>query len=414
MKSVKIPLPALGVDLLSDETGLPDGAVRRAENIDIRRNGSFQRRQGYSVAVAGADFHSLFSSRRGVLVGRGSKVYALDTTTFGPTLLCDMGAHAPVDFTEYNGHTYLINRSSFWWIPGDASAARRVGVALPDRIPDVVAAETGALPAGRYVVALSCTDDRGEESPTKIIGQVHLPAGGGVQLTNIESSLQPGAYRVYLSPPDGDALYLAEEFSRSFGQYLVTQPGDGAIRSSQHLAPMPAGEFVRATAGRIFVATGDTLYYSEPLRPHLHDPRHNFITFQGRIRFIEALVSGLFVGDDRGVWWLPGTDPTQFSLRLASSALPVARSSVLVNGAHFSREITTTDLDVAVWLSSEGYVLGRPSGDAVSLHPERVRVAADLEGRSVFLIRDGIKQIITLVAATNGLGYGVAIDTTIQ
>jgi hypothetical protein len=69
-------------------------------------------------------------------------------------------------------------------------------------------------------------------------------------------------------------------------------------------------------------------------------------------------------------------------------------------------------MDVAVWLSTEGYMLGRPSGDVVSLHPDRVRVAAGLEGRSRFLVRNGVKQIITLVAATTTTGNGVAIDTT--
>lgn len=412
MKTLKIPLPVNGVDLLSNETALLKGTVRRAENVDINSDGRFQRRTGYSVSIPGAGFHSMFSTKRGTLVARDSEVASLNTSTLALNALCDMGSTAPVDFVEYNGHTYLINEGSFWWIPSNGTI-RRVGVALPARMPDIAAAGTGALPAGRYAVALSRVDERGEESPTKLLGTVDLPAGGGVQLTNLEQSLTH-AYRVYLSPPNGDALYLAEEFSAAFANYLVTQPGDGSIRTTQHLAPMPAGRFVRWHAGRLFVARGDTLWFSEALRPHLHDPRYNFIRFVGDIRFIETIPGGLYVADDRGVWWLGGNEPTQFQQRLVSSARAIRRSSLRLSGAHFNREITETDLDVAVWLSEEGYVIGKNSGDAVSLHPERVRVAADLEGRSVFLIRDGIKQIITLVAATNGLGYGVAIDTTIQ
>lgn len=413
VKPVRIPLPTLGVDLLSDETGLMEGAVRSADNVDIRRDGGFKRRAGYEVKVAGADFHSLYHSGRGTLVARGQRVYALDTETFAPSLLCEMGSDSPVDFTEANGHLYFINRGSFWWVPNDEASPRRVGVPLPDAMPDASASPNGALAAGTYVVALSRVDDRGEESQTKLLGRIALPNGGGILLTGVQVDLTC-SYRVYLSPPDGDALYLSEEFSGGFAQYVVTRPPDGAIRTSQHLKPLPAGSFVRGHGGRLYVAASDTLWFSEPLRPHLHNPQHNFIKFTGEIKFVEAVEAGLYVGDERGVWLLPGKDPAQFQMRLVSSARPVARSSVKLSGAHFDQKVTQSDLDVAVWLSTEGYILGRGTGDVVSLHPERVRVAAGLEGRSRFVVRDGVKQIITLAAATTTSGFGVATDTSMQ
>ena len=411
MKPVKLPLPARGLDLLSDETGLVEGSVRRAENVDIRRNGSFARRPGYEVVVSGAGFQGLYKTARGVLVVRNGKVYALDLDSYTPTLLCELGSEDPADFTEHNGHLYFGNAASLWWVPADETAPRRVGVSLPATLPSVEAHASGALPAGRYTVALSRVDDRGEESPTKVVGQVDLPAGGGIRLYGMSPDVT-SSYRVYLTPPDGDVLYLSESFSAAFSDFIVSRPPDGAIRSTQHLAPLPAGDFVRGHAGRIYVARGDTVFFSEPLRPHLHDPRHNFIKFVGTIRFIEAVVGGVFVGDDRGVWFMPGNEPEQIRRVTAVRAIP--RSSVLVSGAHFDKNITQSDQECAVWLSEEGYMLGRFTGDAVSLHPERVRVAAALEGRSRFIVREGVKQIITLTAATTAPGFGIATDTTSQ
>lgn len=413
MNSIKIPLPTLGVDLLSGETGVAEGAVRSADNVDIRRDGTFKRRGGYEVKVAGADFHSLAHTTRGTIVARGQRVYALDTNTFTPSLLCEMGADAPVDFHEHNGHLYFTNPGSIWWVPSDESGPRRVGVRLPEAMPDLAPNAAGALLPGRYVVALSRVDDRGEESATKLVGSVDLPAGGGILLTGLPVDLEC-AYRAYLSPPDGDALYLSEEFSGAFSQFLLTRPADGAIRTSQHLAPMPAGEFVRGHAGRLYVMSGDTLYFSQPLRAHLHDPRHDFIKFSGQGRFLEAVAGGLYVGDDRGVWFLPGNDPDQFQLRNVSRVAPVRRSAVTLSGAHFNQELVAGDGNVVVWLSEEGYILGRASGETTPLHPERVRVAAGLEGRSRFVVRDGVKQIITLAAATTAPGFGVATDTSMQ
>lgn len=411
MKAQRLPLPVLGIDLLSDETGLPEGAVRRAENVDVRRNGGFSRRPGYEVVVGGADFQALYRTSRGVLVVRSGRLYVINMQSYDLMLLCDLGGVEPVDFTEHNGNLYFGNTSSLWWVPADRSSPRRVGVALPTSLPTVTAHPSGALPAGRYTVAVSRVDDRGEESPTKVVGQVDLPTGGGVRLSGMVPDVD-AAVRVYLTPPDGDALYLSETFSAAFAEFIVSRPPDGAVRSTQHLVPLPPGEFIRGHAGRLYVARGDTVFFSEPLRPHLHDPRHNFIKFVGPVRFMESVTGGVFVGDDRGVWFLPGNEPEQ--IRRATGVRAIHRSSVLVPGAHFDKNITQSDQDCAVWLSEEGYMLGRATGDTVSLHPERVRVAAALEGRSRFIVREGMKQIITLTAATTANGFGVATDTTLQ
>lgn len=413
MANQKLPLPVLGVDLLSDETSLPEGAVRSADNFDIRRDGSFKRRDGYAVIESGADYHSLFSTERhGILVARGSSLYSLRPRTLELSWLFDTGCDGPIEFERYNDHLYLISRGAFWWIAGDDLVARRVGVAPPESIPDIEPTAAGALPAGRYSVAISRVDERGEESRAVFAGSIYC-AGGGLRLSGLAIDLG-ASYRVYLTPPDGDTLYLSETFLAAFSEYVVTRPPAGMIRTSQHLRPMPPGDFVRGHAGRLYVADGNTLWFSEALRPHLHDPRHNFITFAGQIKFIESVEAGLLVGDEHGVVLLTGKEPEQFQQRRVSGAQPVRRSSLKLKGANFNKDITDTDMDVVVWLSTEGYMLARASGDVVSLHPERVRVAAGLEGRSRFVIRDGIKQIITLVAATDRQTYGVAIDTTLQ
>lgn len=409
---MKIQLPARGVDLLSDETGLPEGAVRAASNVDIRKDGSFSRRTGYSILSSGANWHSVFNSPSGTLVGVGTKLNLLDTTSYALTELADMGSEELIDFTVFNGHTYAVNRSSAWWIPEGAVSVRRIGVSAPNARPGIFAHPYGALSAGTYAVAISRVDDRGEESPTVFLGTVDLSSGGGVMLSGVPVDANC-SYRVYLSAPDSEALYLSEEFSGVLGSFVAGRPADGVTRSTQHLQPMPAGDFVRGHAGRLYVARDNALYFSDPLRPHLHDPRHGFVQFVGEIRFVEPVIAGLFVGDDRGVWFLAGNDAGEFAQRKVSSAVAIKRSSCIVAGAHF-KPLVETDADVAVWLSTEGYMIGPPSGDALSIHPDRLRVAASLEGRSRFMVRNGVKQIITLTAATEQRGFGIALDTVLQ
>ena len=408
-KSKQFPLPALGIDLRSGETSIPRGAVRRADNVDITADGTFSRRTGYEVGVAGSGFHSMFAGSRGQVVVKGSVAHIFNPDTFGLSVACDIGSEAPVDFAEINKHLFLGNEASLWWIPNDEVSPRRVGVLPPNSLPHI--AETnGSLLAGTYSVAVSRVDERGEESATVLVGQIALPNGGGILLSGMAMDLD-AMIRVYITPPDGEVMYLSEEFSGAFTTFAATQRPDGATRSTQHLVPMKPGTFLAGQGGRLYSAAGNTLYFSEALRYGLYDPRYNFIEFSGNIRFLSAVDGGLFIGDDRGVWFLDGKEPSKAGLSLASPVLAIRRSALNVAGSALDNDLIDTDADVAVWLSVEGFMVGAPTGTVTPINPEKLRVAADFEGRSRLVVRDGTKQIITLLSATGVLGYGLAIDT---
>lgn len=397
-----IPLPILGIDMLSDETELMAGTARSVVNVDLGTT-TIKRRDGYDI-VRAAD-HSLtgiyaFDGR--VLMGEGADLVELDTETFNVTSLCDMGSVSPIDFHEYNESLYACGPAALWRIPKGGRAPRAVGV-VPPSLPDAVAHGYGTLTRGRYGVAVSLVNDEGEESPAYVLGYLDLAAG----LRLVDVPVLPGCkWRVYLTPPNGDVLYLAEEFDALLDQHVVTVYPDGAPCTTLNLSPMPAGDFFRGHAGRTYVAKGDTLWFSEALRPHLMAPRANFIRFEGRICFLEVVAGGAFVGDDAGVWWLAGADPTAWIKRKVSRALALRRSSLLLAGERFG-----ATGDVVLWLSTEGYYLGTADGGVRQLQPGRIAIDAKTEGRSVFVMRDGVKQVITLTASPSATVFGVAVDS---
>lgn len=405
--SAPIPLPRLGIDLLSDETQMPAGTVRAAINVDIDKRGQFARRQGAALATAGNGYDDLYPWGSALLARKGASLISIDPDTLAETLLCDLGGDGRIDYADYNGNLYVAAPNGLWLLRD--GMAQLAGSRLPDALPLVEPATAGTLTPGNYMAAISMVNERGEESPTVVLGQLHIEAG--LRLTGLE--IAPGSrWRLYLTTPDGDVLYLAEEFDAVFAQYAVTAYPNGAPCQTLHLAPMPSGQFVRGEGGRLFVAAGDTLWFSEPLRPHLTALRHNFIRFVGKIRFIEFVAGGAYVGDDRGVWWLAGEDPTQYRLQLASDAVAVGRSSVLVPMHRLGVMDSRAAADCAVWLSADGYMVGAPGGQVTALHPDRIRLAPHIAGQSVFLLRDGIQQIVTLTASAGPASvFGGAIDT---
>ncbi|MDH5857802.1 hypothetical protein [Lampropedia aestuarii] len=213
-----------------------------------------------------------------------------------------------------------------------------------------------------------------------------------------------------MTAPDGQALYLAEEFEALLPEHVATIYPNGAPCQTLHLDHFDGGHSVRAWADRLFIAQGDVLWYSEAMRPNLTSKRHNFVRFVGAIRFIEPVEGGLFVGDDRGVWFLSGAEPSAWSQSFVSSVRAISGSSTQLPGSHLAGGEAATNS--AIWLSENGYMNGLPGGTVVPLQPGRIQIDHTVAGRTVLALRNGVRQAITLTATVPRSANGVAIDTT--
>lgn len=415
-KSLPFPLPALGVDMLSSETALIKGTVRSATNVDIGRAGRFARRAGYSRVAIYPGMHSgYYAPQRGwTLAAQTSTLNRVNTDTYALTPLFALNSPDLVDFTEYNGNLYFTNKTTTGWVPSNSSVARAVGVPKPDA--PVLSVALGTLTPGKFAVVITVVDDRGEESPASDVRIVDLPDGGGIRLAGLPQIAGTAIY-VYITEPDGEQLRFAAQLPAVFPTYTVGATADGGVCSTQFLVPLPGGDFIRWHAGRLYTAKDGVLRFSEPMRPHLHNPVEGVIPFSGHIAFVEPVGGdgpGIYVGDSRGVWFLSGNDPVKFSPRMASTCRALGRSSIKVPAEHFPPKVVQTDVPVALWLSTSGYVVGMPGGVTVELQPERVKVASGLSGKSVFLLRNGRKQVVTTVNSSTAAACGTAVDSVIS
>lgn len=414
-QSKPFPLPIIGVDTLSTETALASGAVRSAVNVDIGRAGRVRRRDGYTRRVAVPGLHSVYyAAQRGwTLVARDSALFRLDTATFAMTPLMALNSPDPLWYTEYNGNLYFTNRATMGWVPSNSDEARRVGVPTP-QAPAITADASGGLLPGKYGVVLVLVDDRGEESGASRLQTVSLPNGGGIRLSDLPQQLGWTTF-VYVTGADDDVLRLVATVPAVFPTYLIAEPiAQGRTCGTRGLVPLPGGDFVCWHNGRLFTAGGGAVRFSGSMRPHLHDPAHNVIPFSGAITFMESVGDGVYVGDERGVWFLSGNDPTKFEQVRVSPNRAVARSSVVVSPKHFPEKQVPVDSPVAVWLSTSGYVVGMPGGTAVELQPDRVKVPNGLTGRTSFLLRGGRKQVVTPVNSSSTATFGTAVDSVLS
>lgn len=412
-QNTKFPLPVTGIDMLSTETAMSKGSVRIATNVDIERSGAFKRRVGRSIAKAGANYHSIYSApqRGSMFVCNGVSLNRLQPD-MTETPVATLNSPDPVSYVEYNGNLYWTNSTTTGWLPVDGGVARPIGVPGLPVTPTPTVVSGGLLP-GRYTFVFTRLDDRREESGATDPIIVDLPNGGGVRFSGFPLAIGT-VVRIYMSDPDGEVPHVAAEVPGVFPTYTVTESARGGDCTTKYLRSMPPGDFITWMAGRLYTAKNDTLYFSDALRPHLYNPAHNFIKFSGFISFVEPVTDGLYVGDSRGVWFLSGLDPTKFTQSYVSSNRAVVGSAIRVPAGFFDDRVVQSPNTTVAWLGVNGYSVGQDSGTITNLQDTRIRLSPGLRGKSVLVVRDGIKQLITPVNTPAVATSGTAIDSTIN
>lgn len=378
----------IGIDHLSADTSMPQGALRAAVNVTIDRHGEVSRRPGYRRIADLTMAHSPWASSHGVFCAGGDTLYRV--TQEGGTVvlqpLVNLQSTAPVGYASLNGETIFASATITGVIAADFSV-RALSVPLP--IPPAVAATgAGGLPEGRYGLVVTGIDARGMEGGASDLFMVSVPEGGGIQLTGLAFLDGVVAWRVYRTPPNGDTLFRAADIPTG-GTALIGNGRLGAACQTRGLEPLPGSSLILAWKGRLLTARGNTVYYSEPLRYGLYAPSQDFVALDRRIVGLAGVEGGVFVLTKGGVFFLAGTDPRAWTVARTGGGVPVPGTAGSLPASLLSPETNIPSGELAVWLAETGYVLGMPDGRILEPQAARLRLpsmergALTVQGRRV-------------------------------
>lgn len=322
-------------------TNMPASYLRDAVNCDVTAKGTLVRRPGYRRALT-ANVRDLWGDGAddgyAVIDGVLCRLDAALTTT----PLVDVGT-ARVSMSRGPDGTVC-------WSDGTV-LERIVGATSASLLPatpvtPVVTVVAGSLPAGRYMMAFTAVGAGGESAASWPI-TVPLDAPGGIAL----SGCVPGTL-VYMTGPNGEIMtFVGMAEGPAFSVVSLVQ--DGRRCETAGLVPMPSGQIVRHALGRLLVASGATLYMSEPYRYGLMDPASGFMQFEAPITVIAPTQGGLYVAADQ-TYWFGQLPPTESRAVLPFGALP--RSDVTVPA---SSDLTQR----AAWMSPRGLVIADEGGE---------------------------------------------------
>lgn len=396
-------------------------ALREAENVDLDKDGKIRRRQGFNKVTSGIAVHSLWSDPGFplALYADGGELTAMQT---------DLGVFSVSGgLMPGQGLSYAVAAERVYWSNGfqtgcvgaDGSTLTW-GIAGPGGQPTLAGGSgIGGMDAGTYQVAVTFVTATGEESGTPRAAVVSVPQGGGITLTGIPQPVDATQrVRVYRSGANGDVLYHATDIPAGTATLLMGVSRLGKPLTSQFMEPMPAGQIVRPHAGRLWVATGSIVVYSEPLRYGLTKLPQNRMTFTARIDLMEPVGNGddggggLFVAAADRTYWMGGSNPTDMraAYRYPEGAGAVPGTAIRVAGTTLGLETTEP---VVYWLARNGVgCIGLPGGQVMPLRAAQVVGPSAEAGASVLRDQRGMRQIITALrsAAPQGVAMGDRLE----
>jgi len=185
------------------------------------------------------------------------------------------------------------------------------------------------------------------------------------------------------------------------GRWLspVVNPTDyvPAVRGKLLGAP-PNADYLAYFNGRIYLASGKTLWATELYLYDYVDKTRTFISFEANITGVAAVTDGLYVGTEDAVYFLSGAFGQMARIKLADVGM-VAGSMVevpadVIRGNSSSR-------NAVMFMTRFGVFSGLDGGVATNLTQSRVEFPVSDRVAPMYRLQDGMNQYVA-VASSGG------------
>lgn len=377
---------------------IPEDYLTQAENIDIDSQGAIRLREGYTNIIAGTDSHSLWSDsyKEAFYVDAGI-LYRIDSNDTTNRVQLTTGlSGARLSYVKIGSKTYYNS------IGGDSGVIEVNGVRswgiLPPNLSPFLSVISGQLTAGIYAVSIRYKTGDNRVSGAGIQQAIHVTDdNAGLLISGLADSSDPLVTHteVFISPPNGEVLYLAGSVPTGSSSLSVTGLwGDMVPLEYQFVTPPPAGELMQVYRGRMYMAQGNILWYSEP-HSYEHFNWSNFITFEDEITNIMPVDDGIFITSDRLIF-LEGREPETFDVRDRENYKAAKYTGVAIIGGDILMENIPTGLK---WLftSDKGIVMLGTGGLVFNLTERNVMVDGAETGAAIFKSKNGMNQYMSLL-----------------
>lgn len=284
---------------------MPDGALVRADNVDIDDTGAVQRRRGFAAAAAFTSVTAAYATRD------ESALYVVDSgnlkriVNLSPLVTELLATGIPP------GEIYWAEAGNLLFYSGAAQGvidgSRHMPIGIPMAPAPLLHRMPGNLPPGRYQMACVFQDAYGRQGGAGPASSIELDETGGIA-ANL-ATIEGYTTIIYASEVNGSVLLRVD--STTAGGYQITEPlRTGYALDQAQITTYPApgyGEQIAFFESSIWIAeyqpTHDQtlIFRSKPFFFHLFDLSTDYIAVPGRVTLLTDAGENLLIGTDREI-----------------------------------------------------------------------------------------------------------------
>lgn len=381
-----------GINNVQPSHRLDNSELTIATDADIGLSGELNRRAGYAQLLATC--HKNLWQADGFLLATvdGGDLIAMNAAGGARvTLLPSIGASRVWYCNLPDGRTTFSNGL----INGitNGAAATAWGVPLPAGV-GALTPVAGDLFPGDYTYQLCHVRlSDGLEGGTIASIPIAVP-DGGILLTGLPV-LAGHKLNVYLTGANGDSGCLAGSTLNGAFSYLGKNDALILPCRTDNLEPAPAGTVTAFWRGRALVAVGPVLYASRTNGWEIFDFRRDFKQFTAPITLIQPVEGGIFVGTEKELAFLTGTEFDKLVFSQAVSGPVVLGSGVEVAGEFVQRGSDKGTGRAMICIAAGGLVAGFSDGGISRMTQDRYTTAVT-EVAATFRLNNGVPQYIAV------------------
>jgi hypothetical protein len=133
----------------------------------------------------------------------------------------------------------------------------------------------------------------------------------------------------------------------------------------------PLAKHIAFFAGRILLALGNALVWTEPFGWSYFDLARNYGAFDSDITMVKAVAGGVFVSSSTATYFLKGTDPKAW-VQEKVAKYPSIEYTVAIDLFEGSEVGFEEPGLYAIWSSTEGVCIGSPSGLFYNISTDKI------------------------------------------
>lgn len=156
---------------------------------------------------------------------------------------------------------------------------------------------------------------------------------------------------------------------------------------------MKPGHLIEWFNGRLYVARGGDVWFSDPVYPGSTDERKNFKRLGGYISLMRAVKDGIYVSNGKETYFMGGLDPGEATLVKVADYPAILGSDVKIDGERIGG-LRDPSVRAVLWLSPVGICAGLDGGQFINLTSSFYRPESSNESRAILRIVGNFYQYL--------------------